>query len=245
MFEASSAPRNFQPVEALEAKNFIWEAAKTFASTMIWTREQRHTINTHLTVFNQTDQEIFAWIPQNFDAAGFMADLAKINQKECYFSISLGRANIFFRTQFLEYDEGGLKFKAPEKVFKVQRRKDNRFPIPDGHVLKIEFQDPLFPESRMIKKVIDLSASGLAFCIENHEASFFVNYTVIKDLLMTISGTKIKCNAEIRHIKAIPSGQRISGTKVGIRFLNISNSDIQTIAAFVFEESRKFYSKYL
>lgn len=212
---------------------------------MIWTRDQAHVINTNGNVYSDVDQILYFWIPKGFDPAEFMVHLGKSGTQECYFSISLLRANIFFKTEFLGFDKGGLKFRMPFKVFKVQRRKDLRFEIPDGYVLRLNYRDPLYPEKQLHRKILDLSASGMAILCEKTEQNVYLPGTPIKDILFTLRDRKIICDGEVRYAKMIPPNQRHSGLKVGIKLDRLRPGDAELIETYVMEESRKFFVRFV
>ncbi len=239
-------PTEFEPIKsAAEAKKLLKEAAKTFSSTIIWTKNQKHIINTHLTLYSETDQVIYTWTPKGFDPEKLLVDLHKMDAFECYFSVSLPQANVFFKCKLKGHDKGGMKFSIPEKLFKVQRRQDVRYTIPDTHVMKINFQDPIFPESILTKKVIDLSAGGIAFHATEVEKSMLHVNLVLKDMNITIHTKELKFEGEIRHVQPISEDDPKKGIKVGIMFQKIKPQDTQTIAQYVFEETRKYYSKFM
>jgi len=245
--ETPKAPREFQPIESrAEALGLLKEGAKTLASAMLWTRNQEHTLRTHINVFSEADQVIYVWKPKEFDVGKFIDDQGKSGTEDCFFSVSLNRANLFFKARFAGYDDGGLKFKIPEIVFKVQRRKDLRYLIPDTHTLRIEFRDPLFPEKLISKKLADISAGGLAFFVEPKEEPIFVAGTVLKDMTVSVTGKKIICDGEIRHVKQVSQDSKhYPAVRIGVLFQKIRPGDAQYIAQFVFEESRKFFAKFI
>jgi hypothetical protein len=244
--EKTEAPRDFEPVENLtEGLGMIREGAKTLASAMIWTKNQEHVINTHVSVFSDAGQCFYCWTPKGFDSRKFIDELKKLGEKECFFSISLLRANVFFKAQFLGVDHAGLQFKLPGKVFKVQRRKDLRLPIPDSFTIKVDFNDPLTPDTRTTKKVLDISASGLAFVIDADEVPMYPTGLVLKDLTFTVRNKTIKTGAEIRHSRALRPDGRHKGHAVGVLFKDIRPGESQHIAGFVFEESRKYFSRFI
>lgn len=216
---------------------------------MVWTKNQEHVINTHLSVYSEAGNCFYCWVPKGFDPKKFMHELAEIKSKggdtECFFSISLQRANVFFKTRFLGFDHAGLQFKIPDKVFKVQRRRDLRFPIPDGLSLKVEFDDPLSPDVRSTRKVIDLSASGMAFQVNEDEIPMYPSGFTLQNLSFSVRSKKITVAAEIRHTRKLGSDSRLKGAMVGILFKDIRPGDSQHIAGYVFEESRKYFSRFI
>ncbi len=212
---------------------------------MIWTKNQERVINTHLSVYSDSGKYFYCWAPKEFDPGLFNDELKQSGERDCYFSISLMRANIFFRAKYLGFDHAGLQFGLPEKVFKVQRRKDLRFPIPDGHVLKVDFSDPLTPGKPITKKCMDISASGMAFLVEEEEAPLFPVGLMLENMTFNVRGRDITVVAEIRNTRPTRADSRKKGVVVGVVFKNMRAADSQHIAAYVFEESRKYFSRFI
>jgi hypothetical protein len=245
-FEGNQIPRDFELVpDPAEALRLVKEGAKTLSSAMIWTKDQEHVINSHMSVFSDAGHCFYCWVPKGFDTRQFMDDLAAMKQKECFFSVSLLRANIFFKAAFLGFDHAGMQFKFPSKVYKVQRRKDLRFPVPDSITIKVEFTDPLAPEVMITKKVVDISAGGLAFLINEDEAAIYPSGLTLENFTFSIRNKTLRIKAEIRHSKKYRGEGRATGVAVGVIFKDIRPGDSQHIAGFVFEESRKYFSRFI
>jgi len=212
---------------------------------MAWTKDQKHVLKTHMGVWLEKDRTFYIGCPRDVSPALFMDDLARLGEKDVFFSVSLARANIFFRAAFIGYDDGGLCFREPDKIYKVQRRKDLRFTIQEGHVLRVSFQDPLFPESELSKKAADISAGGIAMYFTEEEKVMFHPGMVMRAVTFTIQGRKIVCDAEVKHVRAIDEGKKGGGIRIGVEFVAIKAGDAQHIAQWVFEESRKYYTRFL
>lgn len=231
-------PREFQPVENVtERAELIREGARTLASAMIWTKDQSQVIQTHLVITRDERSEFVAWLPKEFDIKDLRTD--------CFFSVSLARANIFFKAPFVGTDETGLVFRYPQEIFRVQRRSDLRFVIPEGHVLRASFEDPLFPEKEMTRKVIDISAGGMGLLLEEGDSSVLLPELEVKKLRFALKSKPIQCDAEIRYVRPLPPTEREVGMKAGIKFTGLKPADAAYIASYVFEESRKYYLKFL
>jgi c-di-GMP-binding flagellar brake protein YcgR len=210
---------------------------------MLWTKDQEHTLNSHVGLFSEAMNTLYVAIPKGFDARAFLDELKAKGLKEVFFSVSLTRANIFFKTELNGADRAGLVFAKPERVYKVQRRRDLRFRIPDGMVLPMEHADPLSPASALKRKVIDLSAGGMGFLVSYDDEAVYAVGLVLKDLHFTIGGRPFTLDAEIRHVQPLPPEGRFPGVKVGVSFRNIRESDSQWIASFVFEQSRRYFTR--
>jgi hypothetical protein len=243
---AKGDDRKFLPVEdPQEAASMLREGAKGACSAMFWTKDQGQVIHTHLTVYSKNDRLLYTHAPQDFDVRRLIESLHKQNSRDCYFSVSLPRANIFFSAAFDGTDTSGLKFKLPDKIFKVQRRSDLRLQIPDGYLVKVEFKDPLFPDQIISKKGIDISAGGLSINVDPAELP---HYTVGLELEITFnvpSRSRLSCKAEVRHTSTLPSGQRFSGGKVGLQFKSLPATEARHINDYVMEQSRKYFSQFM
>ncbi len=244
--EAGRKPQEFKKVEdPNEAKILLREGAKTTSAAMIWTKDQGAVINSNITNYSATELAIYVRRPADLDVASFTGEVAR-NGGACFFSVSLPRANIFFRAKFLGDDLAGLKFEIPADVFTVQRRREVRLPIPSDYTIKVDFDDPLFANQTLTKKIADISAMGMAFIADADESSLFQPGLKLKNMAFTIKGRRIVAEGEVRHAKALAS--RATGKpslKVGILFTNIRPGESQLIANYIFEETRKFYTKFM
>lgn len=212
---------------------------------MIWTKDQGYVINTHLCGMNEEQASFYAWPPKDFDIKKFLDALAKASMADCFVNLALPRANVFFRAKYLGQEETGLRFAIPVQLFKVQRRRDVRFTIPEGYVLKATYEDPLFLEIQTTKKVVDLSASGCAIAVGMEEKEVYQNDMILNKFSFSIRGKQIECRAQIKHTRETSLPGNKPAIKVGLQFLDLKPSDSQVIAAYVFEESRKFYTRYM
>jgi hypothetical protein len=241
-----------------ERASLLSEAEHTFASVMIWTKNQQRSLDTRLVKLIQPPEKkaasdpygphLYCWIPDGFDAKEFGEYLEHILSPDCYFSLSLARANVFFKARYIEANAGGLKFELPKELYKVQRREDQRHQIPDGHTLKVQFSDPQFPERTQSRRIIDLSAGGLSFIVPDAEHAMFVGGLTLKDLTFTIKGRTITATAEIKHKRSTPLhlvDTLLAGTRIGVQFVQMTESDRQWVRAWVLEETRKLVSKFL
>ena len=211
----------------------------------MWTKNQEQTLNTHLSHFSPSEGMFYVYCPPEFPPGALSEAIAKSGEQACFFSVSLSKANIFFKAPYVGNDEAGLKFKMPEEVYKVQRRKDMRFPIPDGHLLRIEYCDPIESEKVLQKKVHDISARGLAFLVDYDEEAHYLTGMELKDIKFALRSRKIAVDAEIRHIQQLPNKAKLYGVKVGVLFTQVSPADQKFISDYVLEESRKYLSRFI
>ena len=236
MSEKAEPNRQFEPIPLTQAIKLLQEGARTLASTSTWTKNQEIIFNGHITLISEVDPIFYVWEPKELDPLKFAAALKASGETLCRFSISLETANLFFKSEFAGRDPGGLKFKIPTAVYKVQRRKDMRMPIPSGYTLKVTFVDPEDSKHICTKKTLDISAGGLAIAIEPGEEHIYKAGVILFQMTFTVRGTKITCQAEVRYCR---------GSTVGLLFMGISTQHADLINAYVNEETRKYFSSNL
>jgi len=219
------------------------EGQKSLAPLLIWTKDQSKMIESSVSMISRADQIFYCWIPPQFEAKKFYKDLEENNSNDVFLNLSLVASNLFFKTRFLAIDSAGLKFQIPSRLFKVQRRHNARFQIPLGHVLRVEFEDPVFPESKMRKSVIDISAGGMSFASPVEDLAIFVEGLLLKDFQFTLGLKPIQVSAEVKHAKIFKDRTGSSKVKVGVLFNEISEADRSVIASYVFDQTRKMFAK--
>lgn len=243
--DSEKPSRGFVPVEdAAEVDRLLKAGAKVFASTMVWTKNRGFSLNGQLCLYTGLGQRVCVKVPASFNFKEFRNNLDKSDTRDCLFSISLQSAMLFFKAAFIQHDTVGLVFHSPEQVFKVQRRKELRLKVPEEQNLKVEFEDPEFPDKMRVKRLYDLSAGGLSFLTGPEDASIFVKGMILKNVTFSIGNRKIMAAAEVRHsFESQKHGK--ARIKVGLFFKNIRPGQAQQIATYVFDESRKYILKYL
>lgn len=231
----------FVPVSRDEGRTLLKESVRQFSSCVVWTKDQKVVVNTHLASANDIDDKLTVWVPKEHDLAALSAALAQAPENS-YFSVSTSRANVLFRAKFLGVDGESLLFAFPQEMFKIQRRKSFRLPIPDGYVVKVDFRDPVLPAHRLSRRVFDISAGGLSFLTPLDEEPMFRQGTKLVAMTFKLKGRDLAVEAEIRHSREVKTA-KVPTLKVGCEFTQIRPGDSQYIAAYVFEESRKYLSK--
>lgn len=234
---------HFVPVDTKEGLLLLKEAARATAQTIIWTKEQNQQIHSRISAIVESEKELFAWNPPDFNPHEFMDTMAQNKVEDCYFSANLNRATIFFKAKFKHPDAAGLCFHLPEKVFKVQRRQFLRFPIPELYKMLIEIEDPIDPSKTLSKQILDISAGGVALIVSHAESPEYQVGAKIEFIRLKVHQTQIDCKGEVRHLSKIEQGPHKGKYRVGVAFVDIKPQFSDTIAKYVFDESRKYFSR--
>lgn len=241
MSDASNSDKlsEFIPVTNVKEAVLLLKDGAGTASLTLWTKNQDFLLETRLTTVK--DDIIYTWFSSPDTIQQLEKSIAKVGSPECFFNMQLKRASVFFKTIYAGSDHESLKFLFPQKIYKVQRRKDFRMPIRPGHVLYVDFDDPLAPGSRLKYKLIDLSAGGISFGVPPQEEALFEVGGKLRNLDITIKGVPVSVDGIIRHKKAIQSLFEKELFKIGVQFSRVSPRDEDRIAAYVLEEGRKYF----
>lgn len=241
----AEANRKFDPVDTpAERATLLREAAKTFASTLIWTKNQEQSFSTFVSVFSEELGSFHVSLPKDFDQKEFVQNIAKSGTRDLLFSISLSKANIFFKAPLIGFD-GGIQFKTPTEIFKIQRRSFLRYSVPQSHKLKVEFVDPLFEDQKVETNAIDISAGGLAVLVGKDEAPTYQAQLIVRGLTFTVGGKQITCDAEVRHTGPNRVNDQVVGFKIGFLFQNLPQDMVNHINAWVMDQTRKSFQSFV
>ena len=246
---ATSAPKSagvsttddrpqFEPVSAQEADLLLAEAARNNVPTMIWTKNQEEVIRTEILSFDPAQKLLVPKRAKGFDPKRFDDHLAQLGIADCFFSVALGRASLFFRTRYLGTNDTGMRFRAPEKMFKVQRRKDLRYRLPMTSNIRVETPAPY--------KLIDISASGLSFAIDMKAGTDVVPFEKgdqISEIRFKLDEQTFSCVAEVKTVRALSKPVPGETHHVGIAFVGLQAGKSQLIAGYIFDETRRLFSK--
>ena len=237
----------FAPIDDPKEQTTLFkEAVSSLASVMVWTKNQENLIKTHVVHLEKDGTGFAIWQPKDVDGRKFITMATAMKPPLFFFSVSLARANIFFSALFRDISETGIRFFKPAQIFKVQRRKDFRLPIPAGYVVRVEFDDPVQFPLRANLKIADISAGGLSFLIEEDDLGAYPKGAILQNMVFRIRGRDIHTRGEVRDARAIETtNSPVKLAKVGIQFVSLQKGDDQVIASYVFEESRKYFSKFL
>jgi c-di-GMP-binding flagellar brake protein YcgR len=137
-------------------------------------------------------------------------------------------------------DSEGIEFALPTRMYKVQRRKRERFEIPQGYEFMVEFTRPGNLGAHR-RKLINLSTEGLAFrVVTSREAQMFKPGMVLRDLRIMLQGAELVMDAVVRSHG--PNGARGGGFKVGVEITQIEPQHADYLAGFLLQQMSQFVS---
>ncbi|MFZ9594488.1 MAG: PilZ domain-containing protein [Bdellovibrionia bacterium] len=246
MSEAQSHSNELTEVtDPLEIIKYFDEAVKISAATLIWTQEHPEPKRCSFMGLSQLKKLIFTTPPLDCNRDEFYPKLQAAGDR-CLFNVSLERATLFFPAQLISTSFTHLEFSLPKRLFRAQRRKNQRFRILQGYVLRVEFVDPRASATVIRKKIYDISSGGLSFLTEDQERMPFYVGQRIEGMSISLRSETLTLCGEVLHLRRLPKSHPSDTEekiKVGIVFRGINPAHAKLIEAYVAEETRKFFAR--
>lgn len=238
--EEEKAKQDFELVpKETEKFVFLAECAKLLTTGTLWTKDQEILVQSHCSHMSPVNRTLSVWIPKQLDIQK-LKEILK-TQPDFFFNLSHPSASLFFKTKLRTLDSSNLVFEVPEKLYRVQRRHSFRLTMRGTYTLTVDFEDPLLPNHKLTKRVLDLSDMGMAFLINTPDEPLFKKGMILKRFSFVLSKQTIQVEGEVRYTRPLGKEAR-DLSKVGIKFTSVSQEDAWLIASYVLAENRKFVS---
>jgi len=175
------------------------------------------------------------------------ADAAGLANRECMLLIYLqGRSIVGINALPSEIRGDLVSFPTPARLFKIQRRKDVRFQIPAAYEFTVELDSPdgtvRKRSSRVRKRIVDLSESGLSFFILSpREAALFRRGMFLHRCVIRLQSRRIETSLKIRNHLPFDRGKAGAGHKIGTEFEDILPEDRDYVAQFVYSHAAHLF----
>ncbi len=146
--------------------------------------------------------------------------------KEGFFTVFLLSSQILFKSKFehLKENENRVVFSQPKDIYKVQRRKQLRMPIPDDHTVQVEFHysDPDTKKQIRSKGAVnDLSLEGIGIKLENTETMQVKSQLSV---FITLPGGIVTSKGDVRFK---------NNERIGVQLAGFSNSDKEVVNRYL------------
>lgn len=139
-----------------------------------------------------------------------------------------------FKGQIQWDDRHGLTCDAPSKVVEIHRRQAVRFHIPRGYEVKVELDGIEGERNRVVRRLVDISETGLAFLVLSpREANLWRPGLMCKNIRFELEGTHVRIDGQVVNHSEMPPETGFKGTKIGIKFLRISDPDQDFLRTYV------------
>jgi hypothetical protein len=233
-------------VDPLEIRHLLTRAAEGRTAATLKIRGSETALRTQLIDVDARQdgiQLLYGDSETSLNRETFDAAAEATGSRECMVLIYLpGRSIIGMNAEPSEFQEDRLVFSLPTKLFKIQRRKDVRFLIPQAYEFTVEFDSLEQAGTRIKKKLIDISESGLSFFILSpREVGFFKKGLIIPRATIQMHNQLINvemCVCNHTRLERVPQGP---GNKVGVEFTEISPDDKNYLGQFVYSHAHHLF----
>ena len=141
-----------------------------------------------------------------------------------------------FEAELIEIKGDRLKFKTPEKMFFLQRRKSRRYKVPAAYEIFVEHFDPHYERRLVQHKLYDISIGGLSFLVGAGESRFYLPGLKLNPVYVGLKGERHTLSLEVRVAgKELLRQGDTTGVLIGLRFEKIDLKTLDVIDAFVQE----------
>lgn len=225
--------------DLVDSKYLVEHSCEIFAEIVIQMNGQNQKFSARLLDSYDYPNSFTASLPESVTPAEFNDHLKRAKTSEALVLVFLqGRFLLGLVCEIEKISAKGIVFKWPKRVLKIQRRREPRFSIPVGYDYRIETDATSGKKAREKNKILDLSASGVAFLVTSKAG--VENYPVGKrfnHVWLAFRGKKMMVDLVVRNhtkIKSHVHGEQ-TGYKVGAEFVKITSDNQNELREFVFD----------
>jgi hypothetical protein len=185
-------------------------------------------------------------IPKDLDTIELPEEGGDAAEKkiECNVILFLrGQLLVCVRSETISIADDLLTLKEPWTVFKIQRRKEARYEIPKAYEFYVKIDSVEATRVRLSKRLLDISASGLAILAGTpREAGFYKKDLIMKNIHFQIEDRLIRLDAQVCNSVPMDPRMGIPGFKIGLKILRIGKEDGLTLSSWVARKLSISYS---
>lgn len=230
--------REFIELQPEQVEKILLEAEEASSNTTIWTKNPNHLVHTRTYAYKVGPGVFSLYIPKDFDADGFAAEVAQLDSEDCYFNVLAPTASLFFKSQIKEITKVSIDFEKPKKVLKIQRRKYERLMLSTQKSNPVVMAHPIFPSGKITREMLDISGGGIAVKVPEEEEILFQPGMNIKKVDFKFLDSEIHASVQVRYSRALFEKGHIVGSKIGLEFVYIDDVDRERIKDFVARMNR-------
>lgn len=164
---------------------------------------------------------------------------AAVAKLKIYVKIQLETQLLFFESKAFAVAMDHFIIEHPKVLFEIQRRLFSRMKLGTDAKIGFSFLDPKDGKTRIIRRVLDLSAGGCAIMTHALDQNMFLQGRVLQGGFIKINNKKIETDAEIRQVYPTIDQEGKDSVKLGLMFTSIKKEDQDLIQAFVLEGLQK------
>lgn len=249
----SSPPADEKITDPIKIRQSLSIIHHSYASVVIWEESIGvKPMASFMGQFHKKDQTFTMEFPADLTKEALecwseVGDELDQSPKSCHFLVFLKRGGILgFVAPLLELDDTEkleAKFKFPEVIFRLKRRKEERFEIPGGYDIRVKFRDPRGHQSQMQRNVFDLSESGFSFLISKNLAVQFSKNLIFNQMQITLRGKKLVFSAQVKSKTLMYPGSLRECYKIGFEFKRMEDQDKELLSQYILENQIQYFSQ--
>jgi hypothetical protein len=184
-------------------------------------------------------------IPENLNKIELSKESGDdVEKMECNVILFLrGQLLVCVRSETISIVDDRLVLQEPWTVFKIQRRKEARYEISRAYEFFVEIDSVEAKRARLKKRLLDISASGLAIlAATQREADFYKKDLIMKNIHFQIEDCLIRLDAQVCNSVPMDPRMGIPGFKIGLKILRIGKEDGLILSSWVARKLSISYS---
>jgi c-di-GMP-binding flagellar brake protein YcgR len=202
-----------------------------------WTKGQRHLASTRLVMAQQNGGVIYLAIPKDADTEKLWRAIEDEAIERIMMRLSFPTDWYFIVVEPRREMRESFHFRVTDKLFKVQRRRTFRLPVPEHWLMRAKWEG-------YEMKVMDVSMGGMRLWVLNEELEKNLKSgQILSELRFNLRGRELRASVEVRHIQSVQYSRLRKGSRVGVMFSHMSEEDKAFLSAALLEESSKYYGR--
>ncbi len=244
----------FEPIDhAKDISFFLVGSVKEKARVLLWVKKKSDSenelksplvpIEAQFIRINLHEHLMYLKVMQMVNAEYLKSD------QDIICNVFSSQNNMFFKSKINPQREMLLEISIPHKIFKVQRRENFRYYIPEKQSFYVSFKNPKNEQETFRRKILNLSAGGLAFIAERGDKRL-LKVGVLLNIEFSIKSRCMMSQAEVKHVNLISLCAHANLSlepnqeEVGVLFKNITANDLMWLSGYVLDMSTQYFLKY-
>jgi c-di-GMP-binding flagellar brake protein YcgR len=175
----------------------------------------------------------------------FEAILLREGSDQIHFSLHLPTDIIFFKGELRRGESGTFTARVKEPIYKVQRRRSLRLPIPASQTIMVSFRLASDASKRFQAQLLNLSDGGISLMSgEETLYQLFPKDAKLAQIEFKIGPLEVAAAGVVRHAMAVGNPGVKDRFRFGVEFAAMDPKLKERVARYVLEESAKYLGRF-
>ncbi len=241
-FKPNESP--FEPAKTEETLPLLQSAIARKSRLQCWSPEQKYSYTSRIVKVNEVSGLVSISVSKE-EPGGEEFEKAIVREgcEEILFSLNLPTDIIFFKAEFRRGESGTFTAKVKPPIFKVQRRRAVRLPIPATPEKKVKIQ--ITPDNFSSFTLVNVSEGGIGIVV-NDKSQFELISKNKKPIKASFEVGGILVSTEILARHGYEAGSTMSkkSYRIGFSFVELEVSIKDKLNRYIFEECSKFLGRF-